>query len=80
MSREIDQEKNCWTCSHWLIGGGCWKDAFIDGAYSQLGVVMTEHDHYCDDWVIEGTEGTIMYEVGLATEKMEDAECPKHYK
>lgn len=49
------QGKDCWGCGHWLIGGGCWKN----GQMSEPGWRNTDPDDSCEEWVSEGTEGTI---------------------
>jgi hypothetical protein len=46
---------NCWSCGHWLIGGGCWKYGHI----GEPGWRDTNPDDSCEEWVPEGTEGTI---------------------
>lgn len=48
-------EKSCWTCGHFLIGGGCWKDSNM----GEAGRKNVEVDHVCDSWVEEGTKGTV---------------------
>ncbi|WP_339167058.1 hypothetical protein NSQ24_01355 [Brevibacillus sp. FSL L8-0520] len=49
------QGENCWSCGHWLIGGGCWKN----GQMSEAGWRDTGPNDSCDEWVAEGTDGTI---------------------
>lgn len=49
-------EKSCWTCGHFLIGGACFKNGEKDAQF-------VEHDYLCDEWVPENTEGTITYEI-----------------
>lgn len=46
---------DCWGCGHWLIGGGCWKN----GQMSETGWKSTNPDDSCEEWVPEGTQGTI---------------------
>lgn len=48
---ETQFKPTCWSCGHWVIGGGCFRD--------KDNVVQTEHDHHCGDWVKEGAPGTI---------------------
>lgn len=54
---EVDNDagENCWSCGHWLIGGGCWKN----GQMSEPGWKNTGPNDSCEEWVPEGTEGTI---------------------
>lgn len=47
--------KSCWSCGHYLIGGGCWKD----GQLGQDGWKDVSPNDCCDSWVPENTEGTI---------------------
>ncbi|WP_438310867.1 hypothetical protein [Sporosarcina sp. FA9] len=52
---EKQHEPTCWSCGHWVLGGGC---AEANGA-----LIPTEHDHHCEKWVKEGTAGTISAEM-----------------
>ena len=49
--------KSCWTCGHFLIGGGCWKD----GQMGEEGWKDVSPEDICEAWVKEGTEGTVTY-------------------
>ena len=42
--------KTCWTCGHWLIGGGCWEGESVK---------HTDPEYTCDKWVEEGADGTV---------------------
>ncbi|MBD1373735.1 hypothetical protein IC620_15420 [Hazenella sp. IB182357] len=51
-----DENKVCWSCGHWLIGGGCWKDGVNNR-------INTDVDYSCEAWLEEDTPGTITHEV-----------------
>lgn len=55
----MSEDKTCWTCGHWLIGGGCWKD----GRMGEEGWRNTGPEDSCEEWVEEGTEGTVTGEM-----------------
>lgn len=50
----MNEEKSCWTCGHFLIGGGCCIAGCGSGYWIKVDV-----DHTCDKWVEEGTKGTV---------------------
>jgi hypothetical protein len=47
--------KDCWSCGHFLIGGGCWKD----GQMGEEGWKNVSPSDSCNEWVPEETIGTI---------------------
>ena len=53
--------KSCWTCGHYLIGGGCWKD----GQMGEEGWKNVDPNDYCEHWTHKDTEGTISGEIKL---------------
>ena len=48
-------EKSCWSCGHYLIGCGCWKD----GQLHQNGWKDVKPDDSCSHWVAEGFKGSV---------------------
>jgi hypothetical protein len=48
-------DMSCWTCGHYLIGGGCWKD----GQMGEEGWKNVSPNDSCNSWVEEGTKGTV---------------------
>jgi hypothetical protein len=64
----MSEDKTCWSCGHYLIGGGCWKD----GDFGEDGWRNVGPDDSCEGWVEENTPGTIngaMYEMHSKEEK-----------
>jgi len=60
--------KTCWNCGHWLIGLGCTREDVNN-------CIPTEHDHTCNEWVKEGTQGTVTdygYDDGKNEEWLKD--------
>lgn len=51
----MSEDKTCWTCGHYLIGGGCWKD----GSMGEEGWRNVGPNDSCASWVEETTPGTI---------------------
>jgi hypothetical protein len=47
--------KTCWSCGHYLIGGGCWKD----GHMGEEGWKDVSPDDCCSEWVPEKSPKTI---------------------
>lgn len=62
--------KECWTCGHFLIGGGCWKD----GQINQPGWKDVGPSDVCDEWVTEKTPGTINGDIWAQIEDEYDTE------
>jgi hypothetical protein len=68
--RRMSEDKTCWSCGHYLIGGGCWKD----GDPGEDGWRNAGPDDSCEGWVEETTPGTIngaMYEMMKFKEEAE---------
>lgn len=63
--------KTCWTCGHWLIGGGCWEGKSVK---------HTTPEYSCEQWVEEGADGTVTGDIwrGISeVEKIESGEIPR---
>lgn len=52
----MSEDKSCWSCGNYLIGGGCWKD----GDMGEKGWKDVGPNDSCSAWVDEETPGTIM--------------------
>lgn len=63
-------DKSCWSCGHFLIGGGCWKD----GQMGEEGWKHVSPNSLCNSWVEEGTKGTITHKINMGLE-VEIVEC-----
>lgn len=55
----MSEDKTCWTCGHYLIGGGCWKD----GNMGEEGWRSVSPHDSCAKWVEETTPGTVSGEM-----------------
>lgn len=60
---ETQFKPSCWSCGHWVIGGGCFKD--------KDNVRPTDHDDYCEDWVKEGSPGTVTSDAEAPSKRAE---------
>ncbi|PAE24039.1 hypothetical protein [Bacillus sp. 7894-2] len=55
----MSDDKTCWTCGHYIIGGGCWKD----GGMGEDGWRNVGPNDSCGSWVDELTPGTVCGEM-----------------
>lgn len=61
----ITANNTCWSCGHFLIGGGCWKD----GQMGEEGWKNVSPNDSCEHWVKEGTKGTITGDMNDSIER-----------
>ncbi|MCM3632886.1 hypothetical protein [Paenibacillus camelliae] len=67
---ENSKGETCWSCGHWLIGGGCWKY----GQMHQEGWINSGPNDSCEEWLPEGTEGTITHEIAISAAQIKESE------